>query len=486
MSHTEPATAAAPRESKLVRGLNLLNCFGPDEDLLRLSQLADRARVPLPTAHRLVHELELCGMLERFGGHLRLGRSLAQLGRRAQGHLHTLLDDALPLLVRLHAATGLDVVFSACYGSQALPIGQLSRLGGTSVVSYAPQGSPINSLLVAAALRRHDSGCATPQVISSGELTGVGAAIRPRGTAIRAVIALIGRSGDAVSAAVPHVHAVARALNERLGTVAPLAPAAAAAAAAPDPCPETPSMLARGLSLLNGLRAGEARVTLTELAHRTGLPKSTAHRLISVLIDYQFLQEGGAGIMFGPRVLALSAQVPARRLLRTTALPWQRLLCEQSDGFSCLLIPDPPTMDRLTCVFSDGPVATAIGRGAPGLAERLSTAAARATMREVDPTGPFGLFAEDLAEPAPPPPVVGFEHGCAMATAPGGLTAIAAPVLTRREAPEAVLTLVMQAPGLGKVRTAVREARAAAADIARACAGLPASPTGGLPHTPYR
>ena len=482
MSHIEsPAALTAPRQSKLVRGLSLLNCFGPDEDGLRLSQLALRAGVPLPTAHRLVHELEFAGMLERAGDQLRLGQSLAQLGRRAQGHLRTLLDDALPLLMRLQTTTGCEVVFSACYGSQALPIGRLSQVDGTTVISYAPRGSTLNSQLVAAAMRRHDGAAGAGRVITRGEAAGVGAAIHPQGTAIRAVIALIGRDRETVAAAVPHLTAVAQWLNGQLTTPARLAPAAPL----PDLCQDTHSMLARGLNLLNGLRAGETRVTLTELADRTGLPKSTAHRLISVLIAYQFLQEGGSGIMFGPRLLALSAQVPSRRLLCSAALPWQRLLCEQNDAFSCLMVADPPVMDRLTCVFSDGPVASAIGRGATGLAERLSSTAARAAVREADPTGPFGLFAENAGFSADtrgigagdargvPPQVVASEHGYAMATAPEGLTALAVPIRTRRAAPDAALTLVLRTPAMRKLGTAVRAARNAAADIARVCAPSP-------------
>ncbi|TQE34422.1 hypothetical protein Sipo7851_17925 [Streptomyces ipomoeae] len=480
MSQTDPLPAfPTPRQSKLVRGLNLLNCFGTD-DMLRLSQLAERAGVPLPTAHRLVNELERWGMLERVGDHLRLGQKLALLGRRAQSHLQSLLDEALPTLVRLQNTTGFDIMFSACYGSQALPIGLLSRRGDTTVISYAPRGSALNSLLVEAAMRQHDSGSAAPRLITHGDVTGVGVAVRPRGTAVRAVIALVGHDRDAVAAVVPHVQAVARWLTGQLETPVPLA----SEPPEREPCPDTPSMLARGLSLLNGLRAGETRVTLSELAARTGLPKSTAHRLISVLIDYQFLQDGGAGIMFGPRLLALSAQVPSRRLLRASALPWQRLLCEQSGGFSCLVVPDPPVLDRLACVCADGTVATAIDRDAAAPTERLSSAAAWAALRQAGGSmGPCGLFTKDLDEPTQPLPAVAYGQGYAVATVPGGLTALAVPVVTGAAAPGAALTLVMRTPRRERLRAALRTARDAATDISRACEGLSAGPRVGLVPT---
>jgi hypothetical protein len=186
--------------------------------------------------------------------------------------------------------------------------------------------------------------------------------------------------------------------------------------------------------------------------------------------------------MFGPRVFALSAQVPSRRLLRATALPWQRSLCEQSAGISCLLVPNAPVMDPLTRVYFGGPMVSAFDRSVTGAVGRLCTAAARATVRTADPNGPFAMLSECPEYASPPPSVVASEHGYAVATASGGLTALAVPVLTCGGIPDAVLTLVSQAPGLDTLRTRIRAARNAAADISRSCANIPTETAAGLAH----
>ncbi|MFA1544484.1 helix-turn-helix domain-containing protein [Actinomadura monticuli] len=46
------------------------------------------------------------------------------------------------------------------------------------------------------------------------------------------------------------------------------------------------SVLARGLSLLDAFGSADTELTLTELAARTGLPKPTAHRLLSELVRW--------------------------------------------------------------------------------------------------------------------------------------------------------------------------------------------------------
>jgi DNA-binding IclR family transcriptional regulator len=478
---TLPAPQSSPRESKLVRGLNLLSCFRPGE-ALRLSQLAERGGLPVPTAHRLVQELEHWDMLRRVGDRLELGYSLGFLGRRAQGHLQTLFVDALPLLIRLQKVTGLDVLFSGFYGSQVLPIGQLRRRDGTNTISYAPADNPLNSALVAAAMQRYDlgTGAGAAQVITDGEGVGISAGIRPEGTAIRAVIALTGQDRSAVAAAAPHLCAVAHWLGMRMASPAPLVPARPA----PEPRLDPPSMLVRGLRLLDCLRAGETQVTLTELAARAGLPKSTAHRLVSVLVDYEFLQMGGSGLLFGPRVLALSSQVAVCPILRAVAARWQRELCAYSGGATCLWIPDPPAIERLTGVYSDKLLSDVSGSddSQRELVDGLSSAVAQAVAKEFGMTNVLGAFAERWDVGGRPPTVTVSENGHAMVTAAGGLTALAVPVWRGRDV-TSVLTLVTWAPGGRAIRDSISALSEVALTISREVAAAPAEPAVGLAPT---
>lgn len=52
---------------------------------------------------------------------------------------------------------------------------------------------------------------------------------------------------------------------------------------------------------------------VTEIAEVTGLPKSTVHRILRVLVDRQFaLNVGGGRYLGGPRILSLSSKVMGR------------------------------------------------------------------------------------------------------------------------------------------------------------------------------
>ena len=52
---------------------------------------------------------------------------------------------------------------------------------------------------------------------------------------------------------------------------------------------------------------------VTDIAEVTGLPKSTVHRILRVLVDHQFaLNVGGGRYLGGPRILSLSSKVLGR------------------------------------------------------------------------------------------------------------------------------------------------------------------------------
>jgi DNA-binding IclR family transcriptional regulator len=112
--------ASAPVNSVLGRTMALLTAFRPGEEELTLAELARRAGIPKPTAHRLLAELATWNVVERTAGGHRLGMRLFELGQLAPLQ-RGLREAAAPFLADLFEAThetvhlavpdGVDVVY---------------------------------------------------------------------------------------------------------------------------------------------------------------------------------------------------------------------------------------------------------------------------------------------------------------------------------------------------------------------------------------
>ncbi|MGD0553532.1 MAG: IclR family transcriptional regulator [Streptosporangiaceae bacterium] len=89
------------------------------------------------------------------------------------------------------------------------------------------------------------------------------------------------------------------------------------------------SVPAKLLSLLDAYTHERAAYTLSELARRTGLPLSTAHRLIGELERWGGLERGADGrYRIGLRLVELAALCPRGTGLREAALPFLEDLYE--------------------------------------------------------------------------------------------------------------------------------------------------------------
>ena len=89
------------------------------------------------------------------------------------------------------------------------------------------------------------------------------------------------------------------------------------------------SVLGRACLLLDALDADHPSLSISELARRTGLAKSTTHRLAQELVGLGMLEalpEGG--VQLGLRLFELGELVPLRRSLRDAALPFMEDLVE--------------------------------------------------------------------------------------------------------------------------------------------------------------
>ncbi len=82
------------------------------------------------------------------------------------------------------------------------------------------------------------------------------------------------------------------------------------------------SAVARVARVLDAfLRGGAETLSLSELARRTALPKSTAHRLTHQLLEYGLLERDGMRLRLGLKLFELGALAPQQRALRDAARP---------------------------------------------------------------------------------------------------------------------------------------------------------------------
>ncbi|MFV2084585.1 IclR family transcriptional regulator [Micromonospora sp. LOL_021] len=128
-----------PGRSVTSKVLALLAAFSPADPALTLSELARRAGLPVPTAHRRVAELVDWGALERGAdGRYRIGLRLWEVGSLAPRGLG-LRELALPVMEDLYEVTrenvqlavrqDLELVFvERIAGRHAVPV--LTRVGG--------------------------------------------------------------------------------------------------------------------------------------------------------------------------------------------------------------------------------------------------------------------------------------------------------------------------------------------------------------------
>ncbi|MFJ4175221.1 IclR family transcriptional regulator [Microbacterium sp. NPDC089696] len=86
--------------------------------------------------------------------------------------------------------------------------------------------------------------------------------------------------------------------------------------------PETStSSLSRALSLLDAFSVESPEFSIRELSRRSGVPRSTTHRLVDELIKWGALERGADGVRLGVKLFELGSRAPTQTTLReaTTA-----------------------------------------------------------------------------------------------------------------------------------------------------------------------
>jgi DNA-binding IclR family transcriptional regulator len=88
------------------------------------------------------------------------------------------------------------------------------------------------------------------------------------------------------------------------------------------PSPSSKSVLGKAFRILDCFLGGDVTLTLTELANRSGLPKSTVHRLAGALVEWGALERVYGEFRLGLRLFELGGLVPRWRIIREAALPF--------------------------------------------------------------------------------------------------------------------------------------------------------------------
>ncbi|HEX7740422.1 MAG TPA: IclR family transcriptional regulator [Marmoricola sp.] len=137
------------------RALGLLGAFDEDHRFLRLGELAARAGLPPPTAHRLVGELVAWGALaRRRDGSYAVGRRLWDLGNLASVQAD-LGEVASPFLNDLYGATLATVHLAVRDGDRALYVDRLAGHASVPVVSTIGSRLPLYATGVGKVLLAH-------------------------------------------------------------------------------------------------------------------------------------------------------------------------------------------------------------------------------------------------------------------------------------------------------------------------------------------
>lgn len=88
------------------------------------------------------------------------------------------------------------------------------------------------------------------------------------------------------------------------------------------------TVLGKAMVILTAFDARDTSVTLAQLVTRTGLPKSTVHRMLGELVDVRLLERAGRGYRLSGTLFELGLRASAERSLIEVATPFMQELCE--------------------------------------------------------------------------------------------------------------------------------------------------------------
>lgn len=99
-----------------------------------------------------------------------------------------------------------------------------------------------------------------------------------------------------------------------------------------------PSVVDRVFCVLESCAASGRSLTLVDLSKRTGLPKTTVHRVCWKLVELGMLLHSDDGFQVSPKLFALGSMSPDLRRLRALAMPWLHELTARTDWATNLAV----------------------------------------------------------------------------------------------------------------------------------------------------
>jgi DNA-binding IclR family transcriptional regulator len=159
------------------------------------------------------------------------------------------------------------------------------------------------------------------------------------------------------------------------------------------------SMIERMTLILAAFDPSTPRLTLAQITDRTGLPRSTTHRILDQLVALRWLEHSGQAYVLGMRALELGGLAVAHHELRQLASPLLAELHQRTGAVASLAI-----LDRRDVVFLERH-----GRGLPsdgvtrvgGRAPAHATAVGKAMLAWLGDRSLAQLYGDRLASRTP-------------------------------------------------------------------------------------
>ncbi|WP_432253662.1 IclR family transcriptional regulator [Streptomyces sp. HNM1019] len=102
------------------------------------------------------------------------------------------------------------------------------------------------------------------------------------------------------------------------------------------------SVLGKAVALLNAYEPGDESLSLAELHRRTGIPKTTLHRMLGELGEWKVLERTRRGYRLGIRMFEWGQLVSVQRSLCDVAAPFLACLSEATHATVNLAVPEGP------------------------------------------------------------------------------------------------------------------------------------------------
>ncbi|TCN51324.1 IclR family transcriptional regulator [Rhodococcus sp. SMB37] len=143
------------------------------------------------------------------------------------------------------------------------------------------------------------------------------------------------------------------------------------------------SMVERMTLILDAFDGAGSRLTLEEVACRTGLPRSTVHRILDQMVRLEWVDHASFGYCLGRRAKSLGASDNGHSRIREASAPLLHELHLQTGMVAHLAI-----LDRGDCIYLDkigGQLATTLTSRVGGRVPAYITACGKAILAGLEP-----------------------------------------------------------------------------------------------------